>query len=115
MIYLDNSATTRPHREVLETYINVSERFFGNASSLHRLGIESEKVLNRSRAILAELLEVESSTVLFTSGGTESNNVAIKGSLLHSHQKGNHLITTTKLNTPRSIKCLRSLNLKGTT
>ncbi|MDQ0208129.1 cysteine desulfurase family protein [Alkalicoccobacillus murimartini] len=94
MIYLDNSATTRPHREVLETYINVSERFFGNASSLHRLGIESEKVLNRSRAILAELLEVESSTVLFTSGGTESNNVAIKGSLLHSHQKGNHLITT---------------------
>ena len=94
MIYLDNSATTRPHKEVMETYMTVSERFFGNASSLHRLGMESEKVLNRARSLMAELLEVEASSILFTSGGTESNNLAIKGSLMSSFQKGHHVITT---------------------
>lgn len=94
MIYLDNSATTAPNEEVLKTYLTVSKQFFGNASSLHRLGVESEKVLNRSRALMAELLEVAPSSILFTASGTESNNLAIKGTLLSSFQKGTHLITT---------------------
>ncbi|TSB48065.1 cysteine desulfurase family protein [Alkalicoccobacillus porphyridii] len=94
MIYLDNSATTRPSQEALQTYLSVSERFFGNPSSLHKLGMESEKVLNRARSIMAELLDVESSGIYFTSGGTESNNLAIKGSLRSTLHKKNHLITT---------------------
>lgn len=94
MIYLDNSATTAPNEEVLKTYLTVSKQFFGNASSLHRLGVESEKVLNRSRALMAELLDVEPSSILFTASGTESNNLAIKGTLLTSFHKGTHLITT---------------------
>lgn len=94
MIYLDNSATTRPHKEVLQTYVTVSERYFGNPSSLHTLGMESETVLNRARKLMASLLDVDPKGVLFTSGGTESNNLAIKGSLRPSLQKKNHIITT---------------------
>ncbi|WP_216828953.1 cysteine desulfurase family protein [Alkalihalobacterium elongatum] len=94
MIYLDNSATTKPYKEVLETYVTVSEQYFGNPSSLHSLGLEAEKVLTKSREVVAKLLGVQSKEVIFTSGGTEGNNLAIKGIALEHSSRGKHLITS---------------------
>ncbi|WP_100373778.1 cysteine desulfurase family protein [Bacillus sp. FJAT-45037] len=94
MIYLDNSSTTRPHQEVLETYTKVSFDYFGNPSSLHTLGMEAEGLLSKARAAIASLLVVSAREILFTSGGTEGNNLAIKGTAYHKRSKGRHLITT---------------------
>ena len=79
MIYLDNSATTKPYPEVIESFVKVSTDFFGNPSSLHGIGVQAEHLLSRSRKQIADLLKVKSSEILFTSGGTEGNNLAIKG------------------------------------
>ncbi len=94
MIYLDNSATTRPYDEVLETYLTVAKNYFGNPSSMHQLGMESENVLSRAREVVASLLKVQTKEILFTSGGTEGNNLAIKGIALEHKKRGNHLITS---------------------
>lgn len=94
MIYLDNSATTKPFKEVLDTYIAVSTNYFGNPSSLHAIGGEAEKLLHHSRKVIASLLKVDHREVIFTSGGTESNNLAIKGTALSKKHLGNHIITT---------------------
>lgn len=80
MIYLDNSATTRPSSEALETYLKVSEECFGNPSSLHAVGLGAEHVLSEARkTILKTLGDRGGGTVVFTSGGTEANNLAILG------------------------------------
>lgn len=94
MIYLDNSATTKPYKEVLDSYIAVSTNYFGNPSSLHSLGGEAEKLLHHSREMIASQLKVEHREIIFTSGGTESNNLAVKGSALSKKHLGNHIITT---------------------
>lgn len=92
MIYFDNSATTRPYKEVLESFVKVSSEFFGNPSSLHGLGIQAEKLLTQARAQIANLLAVKPTEIYFTSGGTESNNLAIKGTAMVHKNKGRHLI-----------------------
>lgn len=94
MIYLDNSATTKPYPEVLESFVKVSTDFFGNPSSLHGMGMQAEKLLSTARKQIAELLKVKSAEIFFTSGGTEGNNVAIKGVALAHQQRGKHIITT---------------------
>jgi cysteine desulfurase len=94
MIYFDNSATTKPYKEVLDSFVTVSNEFFGNPSSLHRFGVQAEKLLTQAREQIAMLLEVKSSEIYFTSGGTEGNNIAIKGAALMHKSKGRHLITT---------------------
>jgi cysteine desulfurase len=94
VIYLDNSATTKPYKEVLESYVAVSSEYFGNPSSLHGLGIQAEKLLTQAREQVAKLLTVEPNEIYFTSGGTESNNIAIKGAALLNKKRGRHLITT---------------------
>lgn len=94
MIYLDNSATTKPYKEVLETYTTVSSEFFANPSSLHKLGGRSENLLNKAREQAAELLQVKPKEIIFTSGGTEGNNLAIKGTALYYRNRGRHIITT---------------------
>lgn len=94
MIYFDNSATTKPYPEVLDSFIKVSSEFFGNPSSLHGIGAQAEKLLSQARSQIAELLGVKSSEVYFTSGGTEGNNLAIKGATLANSGKGKHIITT---------------------
>ena len=94
MIYFDNSATTKPYPEVIDSFIKVSTDYFGNPSSLHGLGVQSEKLLSAARKQIAELLKVKSSEIYFTSGGTESNNLAIKG-VAHAYaNRGKHIITT---------------------
>jgi cysteine desulfurase len=94
MIYLDNSATTKPYKEVLDTFITVSEKYFANPSSLHSKGGEAENLLTAARKSIAYLLDVQPSEIVFTSGGTEGNNIAIKGIAYQHQNRGKHLITT---------------------
>ncbi|QKY69693.1 cysteine desulfurase family protein [Lentibacillus sp. CBA3610] len=94
MIYLDNSATTKPNPAVLESFQQASERFFANPSSIHQLGGEAEKLLSKAREQAAQLLHVQRDEIVFTSGGTEGNNMAIKGTALEHQGRGKHIITT---------------------
>lgn len=94
MIYLDNSATTKPYDDVLQSYITVAQNYFGNPSSLHALGGEAERLLSQSRSVIAGLLGVKHTEIIFTSGGTEGNNLAIKGTAIALRSRGRHIITT---------------------
>jgi cysteine desulfurase len=94
MIYFDNSATTKPYSEVIDSFVKVSTEFFGNPSSLHKLGGKSEKLLTQAREQIASLLGVKWNEILFTSGGTEANNLAIKGTALQYRERGKHIITS---------------------
>lgn len=94
MIYFDNSATTKPHKDVLETFTKVSSQYFGNPSSIHSLGLEAEKLLRAARMQMATLLGVKEQEIVFTSGGTEGNNFSIKGVAYKYHSRGKHIITT---------------------
>lgn len=93
MIYLDNGATTKPDEAVLQSYKQVSERFFANPSSIHELGGTVADLQAEARLQVAQLLHIEPSEVVFTSGGTEGNNLAIKGIALQHKGRGNHIIT----------------------
>ncbi|MEI3612249.1 cysteine desulfurase family protein [Pseudogracilibacillus sp. SO30301A] len=94
MIYLDNSATTKPDPTVVASFKQVSERFFGNPSSIHEFGGEAEQLQNRAREQAANILHVKPSEIVFTSGGTEGNNLAIKGIALKHQKRGKHIITS---------------------
>ncbi|WP_042354788.1 cysteine desulfurase family protein [Bacillus rubiinfantis] len=94
MIYFDNSATTKPYKEVLDSFITVSSKHFANPSSLHSFGGQAEKLLSQAREQVAKLLQVRTNEIYFTSGGTESNNLAIKGAAMQYRNRGKHLITT---------------------
>jgi cysteine desulfurase len=94
MLYLDNSATTRPFPEVVNIIAKIMEKHYGNPSSLHRLGVESEMVLTQAREVAAKLLNIQKEEIIFTSGGTESNNIAIKGAAYQYQARGRHLITS---------------------
>lgn len=93
IIYLDNSATTPVEEETLQVMNRIHGHQFGNPSSLHGLGLEGEKNLMQCRQTIAELLKVRSQEVFFTSGGTESNNLAIYGAVEKRKKRGNKLIT----------------------
>lgn len=93
-IYLDNSATTRPYGEVAGHMADVAINTYGNPSSMHTLGIEAERLIKAGRESIARGLEVDPREVFFTSGGTESNNMAVRGYLEANPRKGKHIITT---------------------
>ncbi|MED3622753.1 cysteine desulfurase family protein [Neobacillus thermocopriae] len=112
MIYFDNSATTKPYKEVLDSFITVSSKFFGNPSSLHSFGGQAEKLLTQAREQTAKLLGVKMSEIYFTSGGTESNNLAIKGAALRNRNKGKHLITSS-IEHPSVAKAMEQLEQEG--
>ena len=78
-IYLDNNATTRIHPEVLEVLSRVSQDVYGNASSIHSEGQRARRVLEEAREEIASLIGATPRELVFTSGGTESNNAAIHG------------------------------------
>ncbi|CAG9623354.1 cysteine desulfurase family protein [Sutcliffiella rhizosphaerae] len=112
MIYLDNSATTKPYKEALESYLTVSSEYFGNPSSIHSLGSDAEKLLQRSRDTIADLLNVAHNEIIFTSGGTESNNLAIRGCAIAKKNIGKHLITTA-IEHPSVIQSFSNLEQEG--
>lgn len=93
-IFMDNSATTKPYPDVTKKVVKMLTEVYGNPSSLHRLGKESKLELEKSRQIIADSLEVKSNEIYFTSGGTESNNLAIKGACLANSKYGNRIVTT---------------------
>ncbi|MCA0986370.1 cysteine desulfurase family protein [Guptibacillus algicola] len=94
MIYLDNSATTQPYDEVIEAFRKTALDYYANPSSLHRKGGEVERLVRQARGSIASLLQIDSDEVVFTSGGTESNNLAIKGTAFEHMNRGKHLITS---------------------
>ncbi|OEC00235.1 aminotransferase class V [Lysinibacillus sphaericus] len=93
-IYLDNSATTKPYQEVMQTFMAVNEQYYANPASIHAMGVESNALLMRAREQVADILKTEAKNVLFTSGGTESNNTAILGLARANTHKGKHVLTT---------------------
>ena len=94
IIYLDNAATSKVYPEVLESYNQITLKYFANPSSIHKLGQESNRLLEKSREQILSLLNLTHHEVIFTSGATEANNLAIKGYALANRSRGNHLITT---------------------
>lgn len=94
MIYLDYSATTPVNEEVINTYSRVCREFIGNPNSLHKLGVEAKKLIDASTAQIADILGVKSSEVIYTSGSSEANNMAIKGVCFKYSNRGRHIITT---------------------
>ena len=111
-IYLDYSATTPIDKEVLETYDKVSLEYIGNPNSLHKLGMESKKLMDASVKQVADLLKVKENEVIFTSGATESNNLAIFGVANRYTNRGKHIITT-KLEHSSVLECVSYLETKG--
>ena len=112
MIYFDNSATTKMYPEVLDTYRKVNEQFFGNPSSLHRIGNEADALLQQSRKQIAQLLAVQPDEIFFTSGGTESDNWAIKGTAMEKFHAGKHMIASS-VEHPAVSKSLEQLGKFG--
>ena len=112
MIYFDNSATTKMYPEVLDTYRKVNEQFFGNPSSLHRIGNEADALLQQSRKQIAQLLAVQPDEIFFTSGGTESDNWAIKGTAMEKFHAGKHMIASS-VEHPAVSKSLEQLGKLG--
>ena len=93
-IYLDYNATTPIDPEVAEAMKPYLTEFFGNPSSTHWFGIQTRKAIEKARKQVAELINCEADEIIFTSGGTESNNYAIKGIAFANRGKGNHIITS---------------------
>lgn len=92
--YLDNSATTRCYEEVKDIVVKTMMEDFGNPSSMHQKGVESERYVKDAAAKIAKTLKVEEKEIYFTSGGTESNNWALIGTAMANQRTGRHIITT---------------------
>lgn len=93
-IYLDNSATTKPRQRVVEEMLTMLTEDYGNPSSLHRMGLDVEKKIETSRKTIASYLRVNKEEIMFTAGGTESNNLAIQGLVGKYSKRNKHLITS---------------------
>ena len=92
--YFDNSATTRCFEEVKDIVVKTMMEDFGNPSAMHQKGVDAEGYVKESARTLAQILKVTEKEILFTSGGTESNNLALIGGALANKRSGNHIITT---------------------
>ena len=94
IIYLDNASTTKLDPKVKEVFSNALDKYSANPSSIHKLGQEANYLLNKTRDEILTLLKCNDHQVIFTSGATESNNLAIKGTCLRYKSRGNHIITS---------------------
>lgn len=113
MIYLDNAATTKPNQAVLDSFLKVSEKAYYNANSPHQMGLQSEKILLQAKSRVKEMLNLNNNTdVIFTSGATESNNIALKGIALRKKQFANVIITSV-LEHPSVLEVMRYLETQG--
>ena len=111
-IYLDNSATTRCFPEAARLMYQVMTEDYGNPSSLHQKGVDAEKYVREAKEIIAKNLKVEPKEVYFTSGGTESNNIAIRGTALANQAVGRHIVTTT-IEHSSVLSCCQALEKEG--
>lgn len=94
MIYLDHAATTPVDETVLNEMYKLERELIGNPSSIHAFGRDAKSYLNKARAYLASTINAEEAEIIFTSGGTEANNLAVIGAALENEYNGNHIITT---------------------
>jgi cysteine desulfurase len=111
-IYLDNSATTRVDQAVLDAMVPCFLENFGNASSIHTFGQEARAAVEESRRALADLLGADTREIVFTSGGTESDNTALWGIFRSGYKPGNHIITT-KIEHPAILATCKALQSAG--
>lgn len=111
-VYLDNSATTRPYDEVIAESVKYMETDYGNPSSLHRMGITAEKALKEARKRMAFSLGAREEEVYFTSGGTESDNMALFGAVQARKRRGNKIITS-QIEHPAVLESCRKLEELG--
>ena len=94
MIYLDYTATTPVDENVLNSYIETTKKIIGNPNSLHKLGVDAKKLIDAATKQIAEILNIKTSEIIYTSGASEANNTAIKGICLKYQNRGKHIITT---------------------
>ena len=113
-IYLDNSATTRVFPAVADLMTRVMLDNYGNPSSMHHKGVEAEKLLRNAKDIFASILKCDLKNIYFTSGGTESDNIAIIGAATAAKRRGMHLITT-QIEHPAVINTMKHLESEGYT
>ena len=115
-VYLDHAATTPVDREVVDAMFPYFTRFYGNASSLHSFGTDAHDALDESRQHVADILNAESEEIIFTSGGTESDNIAIKGVAYNNKDKigskGAHIITSA-IEHPAVLETCKHLEKQG--
>lgn len=111
-VYLDNSATTRCYNSVRELVGKVMCEDYGNPSSMHKKGVDAEKYVRESKEIFAKLLKVQEKEIFFTSGGTESDNLALIGCARANCRAGKHLITTT-IEHPAILNTMQHLESEG--
>ena len=108
IIYFDNAATTTVNPEVLETYVKAKTSYFANPSSIHALGQQANRLLQKAREQILDILKTPQHEVIFTSGATESINLALKGYALKYQNRGKHIISTT-VEHPAVKECLEQL------
>lgn len=113
-IYLDNSATTRVFPAVADLMTRVMLETYGNPSSMHHKGVEAEKLLRNAKEIFSGILKCDMKNIYFTSGGTESDNIAIIGAATAAKRRGMHLITT-QIEHPAVINTMKHLESEGYT
>lgn len=111
-VYLDNSATTRCFDEAAQLMMKIMREDYGNPSSMHHKGVEAEHYIRYARETLAKILKVSEKEILFTSGGTESDNIALIGTAMANHRTGRHLITT-RIEHPAILQTMRYLEDQG--
>ena len=111
-IYLDNAATTKAEKEVINAMIPCFDEFYGNPSSVHLKGRETKKIIEKARLTIANSVNAKPDEIYFTSGGTESNNWAIKGLFWENFPNKNHIITT-KIEHDSVINTCKWLEKKG--
>ena len=111
-VYLDNSATTRVFPEVAELMRKIMCEDYGNPSSLHRKGVEAEHYLRYAQETMARLLKVQDKEIFFTSGGTESDNMALIGGASANNRRGRHIITT-QVEHPAILQTCKYLEAQG--
>ena len=112
--YLDNSATTRTYDEVTEYMAHIMRDVYGNPSSMHMAGVEAEQEVKKAKGIIASTMKVDEKEIFFTSGGTESDNLAIIGSAMANKRAGMHLITS-KVEHPAVLETMKYLEEQGFT
>ena len=111
-VYLDNSATTRSFNEVAALMTQIMCEDYGNPSSLHRKGVQAEKYIRYAKDVIARNLKAEEKEIIFTSGGTEADNLAIRGCALANCRSGRHLITT-QIEHPAVLQTMKHLEEEG--
>jgi cysteine desulfurase len=111
-VYLDNSATTKPYKEVIDVMVKYMQTYYGNPSSLHSMGLDAERAIKEARKIIANSIKAKDEEIYFTSSGTEADNMAIFGAAQARRRRGNKIITS-KIEHPAVLETCKNLEVLG--